>query len=512
MRRKLRILAWWPLMALIPLAAGCFPDTSLIADNYLPDKPASVAANNGGGTTEPSPDASVLPDQGPATDANPPPSPCEIDLDCGEKEQCVLNECVPQCREDRDCKDKEICVNGGCTLPGCNSSDECPNGEQCEFGKCIARCAVSCEGKECGDDGCGGQCGDCTGGSRCETGKCVRPCQPRSCAGQGLECGKADDGCGGFLDCGSCSGGKVCNTAANKCVSDCTPIKCQDFPDVCGRLPDGCGGILDCGGCPGGKFCNDQKNLCESTCTPKKCESSVVQLCGPQSDGCGGNITCADCKAPLTCGGGGQPGVCGCKAQTCQERGFSCGGYPDGCGGTINCGSCAAGSCVNGKCECTPSCDGKSCGPDGCGGLCSCAPGTFCENFQCKSCPVGWTQNPANGHCYFVSSRKDGALAATDDCVRVKKAHPVFINDAAENEFVAGLSVELMWLGMSDWPTEGKWRYSQGTEVTYFNWAPGEPNNQGDEDCAIINWGQKGKWADVDCFSKFKWVCELEKP
>ena len=55
----------------------------------------------------------------------------------------------------------------------------------------------SCEGKECGDDGCGESCGECVGNQDlCVEGSCI--CMP-DCAGS--ECG--DDGCGG--SCGSCS-------------------------------------------------------------------------------------------------------------------------------------------------------------------------------------------------------------------------------------------------------------------------------------------------------------------
>lgn len=40
-------------------------------------------------------------------------------------------------------------------------------------------------------------------------------------------------------------------------------------------------------------------------------------------------------------------------------------------------------------------------------------------------------------------------------------------------------------------------------------WAPGEPNDAGNEDCAVL-WGYPDKqgWNDGLCNTKLKWICE----
>ena len=43
----------------------------------------------------------------------------------------------------------------------------------CEFGECL--CFLDCGGAECGDDGCGGSCGECKVGQPCQSGSCVGP-------------------------------------------------------------------------------------------------------------------------------------------------------------------------------------------------------------------------------------------------------------------------------------------------------------------------------------------------
>ena len=66
---------------------------------------------------------------------------------------------------------------------------------------CGDTCTASCNGRECGDDGCGGSCGECWG-EACIDGICGG-CQPQCSA---RECG--DDGCGG--SCGTCPEGGIC--------------------------------------------------------------------------------------------------------------------------------------------------------------------------------------------------------------------------------------------------------------------------------------------------------------
>ena len=95
-------------------------------------------------------------------------------------------------------------------MPGCG---EATIGES----RVLEACIPDCAGKECGDDGCSGSCGDCAGGELCNgLATCYDPsnCVP-DCAEGSIECG--DDGCGG--SCGMCSGGDTCNNISGQCVS-----------------------------------------------------------------------------------------------------------------------------------------------------------------------------------------------------------------------------------------------------------------------------------------------------
>lgn len=85
-------------------------------------------------------------------------------------------------------------------------------------------CTPKCEGKFCGDDGCGGSCGVCSNGTQCFFGRCQAvPCKP-DCKSRA--CGS--DGCGG--SCGVCKNKQVCDLLEGECV----PVKsCNNFAPQC---------------------------------------------------------------------------------------------------------------------------------------------------------------------------------------------------------------------------------------------------------------------------------------
>ena len=96
----------------------------------------------------------------------------------------------------------------------------------------------------------------------------------------------------------------------------CTPKTCQQLGINCGPAGDGCGGLLQCGSCTMPQQCGagGQPGVCAppdgGSCVPRTCQQQNV-ACGPAGDGCGGLLMCGTCVAPQTCGGGGTPGQCG---------------------------------------------------------------------------------------------------------------------------------------------------------------------------------------------------------
>jgi len=175
---------------------------------------------------------------------------------------------------------------------------------------------------------------------------------------------------GGYT--GSCDADTDCHGPQWLCVVDGT----------CGQVVDTCQGVTYEGCCDGAvvKWC-EEGALQEVDC------ATNPQSPGPQCgwDGEGGYYWCGASTAADPSGTFPRP--CGECTPSCDGK--TCGS--DGCGGS--CGSCPAGqSCQAGACAvCTANCTGKTCGDDGCGGTCgTCADGQLCSaQGQCTSDPCG---------------------------------------------------------------------------------------------------------------------------
>jgi hypothetical protein len=122
------------------------------------------------------------------------------------------------------------------------------------WGTCECACVPDCTGLDCGDDGCGGSCGDCLDcegeplANLCSEGACLTLCCPDTCESLGRTCGDRDDGCGGNLSCGVCDALEVCN-GQGSCV-----CQFQNCEGVCCAEDEGC----DQGACTTDDCCPGQ--------------------------------------------------------------------------------------------------------------------------------------------------------------------------------------------------------------------------------------------------------------
>ena len=84
---------------------------------------------------------------------------------------------------------------------------------------------------------------------------------------------------------------------------------------------------------------------------------------------------------------------------------------------------------------------------------------------------------------------------------------------ATEMAAICRYYFEIIWIGIHDKTSEGHFTYMDGRQISYTNWAHGEPNNgNGGEDCVEAfggyNHHKAGKWNDVPCSAKLAFVCE----
>ena len=104
----------------------------------------------------------------------------------------------------------------------------------------------------------------------------------------------------------------------------------------------------------------------------------------------------------------------------------------------------------------------------------------------------------SEGYCYKYFVDQVNREQARQECethgytlatVRSSDEHSVMFSTATQ-----GLDC---WIGYNDINTEGTFVWEDGSTSTYTNWAGGEPNQSGDEDCAHTRSNQI--WNDAPC-------------
>ncbi len=290
-----------------------------------------------------------------------------------------------------------------------------------------AACVPDCGDRECGDDGCGGSCGECGPGFQCgPAGACVSMCaddlEPDGSPdkalplepGQGVVrtlCPPGDedwyritllepahvrvrhevpDGPGVEV---SLLAGDLAEEDSGLLVGQGQTVF-EDIPAgthfLLARSEDWDLQVLNY------RFVVDL--LCAPDCGDRDCGD----------DGCGGS--CGECPDGAPC----EDGVCACVPD-CGDH--ECGN--DGCGGS--CGECPEGfDCDDGECVCEPRCDGKECGPDGCGGSCGeCDPHSACDaQGQCASTCVDAAEpdgEPGVAHVLYPGVPRTHSICPGDD-------------------------------------------------------------------------------------------------
>lgn len=135
-----------------------------------------------------------------------------------------------------------------------------------------------------------------------------------------------------------------------------------------------------------------------------------------------------------------------------------------------------------------------------------------------SAAPIQWTGGPgANGHYYeFINSPTNWATAVANSAASSHlglQGYLVTITSAEEQAFItSSVTSAIAWMSATDTDTEGTYVWQTGPEagdvLTYLNWAPGEPNNLGNEDYIHFNWASGGRWNDIPGHTTYGYVIE----
>ncbi|MBI3867281.1 MAG: VCBS repeat-containing protein [Verrucomicrobia bacterium] len=97
------------------------------------------------------------------------------------------------------------------------------------------------------------------------------------------------------------------------------------------------------------------------------------------------------------------------------------------------------------------------------------------------------------GHAYLRTSVASSWRVAAAEA-KAMGGNLVTINDASENQWLLDQFGGGLWIGLTDEAQEGAFAWQDGAPLSYVNWNPGEPNNSGQEDYAVLMNG--GQWND----------------
>ncbi|XP_058240759.1 hepatic lectin-like [Hemibagrus wyckioides] len=126
---------------------------------------------------------------------------------------------------------------------------------------------------------------------------------------------------------------------------------------------------------------------------------------------------------------------------------------------------------------------------------------TLCDSYK-------WTCFSSSSSFYGMSNENKNWRESRKDC-RDKGADLLIINSTEEQEFIVKqLGNFEAWIGLSDKDVEGEWKWVNNRTLTTKYWAEGEPNNDGEEDCAVIYASSKTVWNDRQCSVQLPWICE----
>nr|Q8WPD0.1 RecName: Full=Alpha-N-acetylgalactosamine-specific lectin; AltName: Full=Alpha-N-acetylgalactosamine-binding lectin; AltName: Full=GalNAc-specific lectin; AltName: Full=Lectin; Short=ApL; AltName: Full=Tn antigen-specific lectin; Flags: Precursor [Patiria pectinifera]BAB78598.1 GalNAc-specific lectin [Patiria pectinifera]BAB85109.1 alpha-N-acetylgalactosamine-binding lectin [Patiria pectinifera] len=134
-------------------------------------------------------------------------------------------------------------------------------------------------------------------------------------------------------------------------------------------------------------------------------------------------------------------------------------------------------------------------------------------------CPPMWTFYNGNCYRYFGTGKTyDEAESHCQEFTEVGLGHLASIASAEENNLLLTMwkSVRTtttggLWIGLNDQAEEGNFIWTDGSAVTFTDWATTQPDNYQNEDCAHMRHELDGddRWNDIACSRAFAYVCKM---
>ncbi|KAB5579042.1 hypothetical protein PHYPO_G00190160 [Pangasianodon hypophthalmus] len=125
-------------------------------------------------------------------------------------------------------------------------------------------------------------------------------------------------------------------------------------------------------------------------------------------------------------------------------------------------------------------------------------------------CPDGWVK--FGGRCFKYQATSMDWASAEKYCLNIG-ANLISIHNEGEYQQVKSIiraqdpQEKPTWIGLSSCQKKLNWFWSDGTQLTFTKWNPGEPNSLTEEFCAHMNYGATKNWNDIRCDQSYPFVC-----
>lgn len=113
----------------------------------------------------------------------------------------------------------------------------------------------------------------------------------------------------------------------------------------------------------------------------------------------------------------------------------------------------------------------------------------------------------AQASCYLVATVRATWQVARADCT-TWGGSLVKVETPAEDQLMAQLVTEDMWLGASDTAAENVFVWTDGSPILYGNWGPSQPDRFPGPDCVQKRSTDGRQWFDQPCDNQWLYVCE----
>ncbi|CAJ0916309.1 unnamed protein product, partial [Mesorhabditis belari] len=128
-------------------------------------------------------------------------------------------------------------------------------------------------------------------------------------------------------------------------------------------------------------------------------------------------------------------------------------------------------------------------------------------------CPFGSFQVPNENVCAFAIPKSEYYHGAVRGCAS-RGAVVARVQNAFENAYFYALinsnfNNEAPYIGVEMQPNGNFWTYSDGSQLTYQYWAPGEPRNRSETNICVVVDPATALWKTADCTVPRPYFCTL---